>query len=158
MTDHTEAENAGHNLWFGENLMIIRVPASAASDGISIVECRMPRGGSTPLHVELSGDDIIHVLEGAMRFRVDGEHFSAHSGQTVVSPKGLPHVFRIEPGEGSICLIVTQGEEFERMIREMSLPAPAGEQPGAARATEAGESFFDGSAPTPIQVVGAPLL
>lgn len=151
------AENAGQALWFGDNLMTVRVAAGSGDDDISIVECRMPRDGSTPLHVELSGDEIVHVIEGTLRFRVDGIYFFCHSGQTVVAPKGLPHTFRIEPGEGGTCLVVTQGDEFERMVREMCLPASAGHPVRTERAPQAGQGFFDGPATSRFQVVGAPL-
>ena len=55
----------------------------------------MPQGETTPLHVTLSGDEIIHILEGTMRSHVDG----------------------------ATSLIVTQGGEFELMVCQMNLPA-----------------------------------
>ncbi len=151
MTAHEKTGSAARVLWFGDNLMTIRVPASAENDGVSIIQCRMPRGGATPLHVELSGDDIIHILEGSMRFQVDGKAFLAHAGQTVMAPKGMPHTFRIESAEGASCLVVTQGGEFEQLIREMSLPEDAFmPQAGLAKDPR-------GFAHDKFQVIGAPL-
>lgn len=151
MIAHEKAGSANRILWFGDNLMTIRVPATPENDGVSIIECRMPRGGATPLHVELSGDDIIHILEGAMRFQVDGKAFLAHSGQTVMAPRGLPHTFRIETSEGALCMIVTQGGEFEQLVRDMSLPEDAVmPQVGLSK-----DAF--GFARENTQVVGAPL-
>jgi quercetin dioxygenase-like cupin family protein len=154
----TRAENANQILWFGDNLMTIRVPASAGDDQISVIECRMPQGETTPLHVTLSGDEVIHILEGTMRFHVDGKAFVAHTGQTVMAPKGLPHNFRVESTEGATCLIVTQSGEFEQMVRQMSLPAPAESLPlRAERTPETTQRFFETCAQHNIEVVGAPL-
>lgn len=151
-------EKANQILWFGDNLMTIRVPASAGDDQISVIECRMPQGETTPLHVNLSGDEVIHILEGTMRFHVDDKVFLAHVGQTVMAPKGLPHNFRIESAEAATCLIVTQGGEFEQMVRQMSSPAPAvGLPPKSERTPEATQRFFDTCAQHNIEVVGAPL-
>lgn len=159
MIAHTKAGGANETLWFGDNLMTIRIAADSGEDGVSIVECRMPRDGSTPFYVELSGDEIVHVIDGSLRFRVDGNYFFAHSGQTVVAPKGQPHTFRIEPAEGGTCLIVTQGDEFEQMVREMSIPAASTDHPvRVERAPQSGQGFFDGPATSKFQVVGAPLL
>ncbi|MDH4985500.1 cupin domain-containing protein [Aminobacter anthyllidis] len=158
MSAQTKAENANQILWFGDNLMTIRVPASAGEDQISVIECRMLQGETSPLHVTLSGDEVIHILEGTMQFHVDCKVFVAHAGQTVMAPKGLPHNFRIESAECATCLIVTQGGEFEQMVRQMSLPAPIGNlPPRAERTPEATQRFFDTCAQHNIEVVGAPL-
>jgi quercetin dioxygenase-like cupin family protein len=154
----TRAENANQILWFGDNLMTIRVPASAGDDQISVIECRMPQGETTPLHITLSGDEVIHMLEGTMQFFVDGKDFPVHVGQTVMAPKGLPHNFRIESTDAATCLIVTQGAEFEQMVRQMSLPAPTDSlPPRAERTPETTPRFFDTCAQHNIEVVGAPL-
>lgn len=94
-------------LWFGNNLMTIRVAASSSGDQISIVECRMPQAVSTPVHVTLSDDEIIHILQGTMRVRVDGKVFCAHAGQTILAPKGVTHTFTIDAPDGANCLVVT---------------------------------------------------
>lgn len=158
VTAQTKVEGANQILWFGDNLMTIRVPASAGNDQISIIECRMPQGETTPLHVNLCEDEIIHILEGTMRFRVDGKVFLAHAGQTVMAPKGIPHTFRVESTDGATCLIVTQGGDFEQMIRQMSLPAPSATlPPKTERTPETAKRFFDACAKNNIQVIGAPL-
>lgn len=144
-------------LWFGNNLMTIRVAASSSGDQISIVECRMPQAVSTPVHVTLSDDEIIHILQGTMRVRVDGKVFCAHAGQTILAPKGVTHTFTIDAPDGANCLVVTQGSEFEEVVRQMSLPAPsAAVLPEAERAPDLAERFFDKCA-NDTQVIGVSL-
>ncbi|PWK75482.1 quercetin dioxygenase-like cupin family protein [Aminobacter sp. AP02] len=158
VTAQAKVEIASQILWFGDNLMTIRVPASAGNDQISIIECRMPQGETTPLHVNLCEDEIIHILEGTMCFRVDGRIFLAHAGQTVMAPKGIPHTFRVDSADGATCLIVTQGGDFEQMIRQMSVPAPSATlPPKAERTPETAKRFFEICAKNNIQVIGAPL-
>ncbi|WAX94066.1 cupin domain-containing protein [Aminobacter sp. NyZ550] len=154
MSDQTRAGNANQILWFGDNLMTIRVPASAGE--ISVIECRMPQGETTPLYVTLSGDEVIHMLEGTMQFFVDGKDFLAHVGQTVMAPRGLPHHFRIESTDAATCLIVTQSGVFEQMVRQMSLPLQADVLPSRVE-RDASRRFFDTPAQRNIEVVGAPL-
>lgn len=134
-------------LWFGNNLMTIRVAASSSGDQISIIECRMPQAVSTPVHIGLSDDEIIHVLQGTLRVRVDGKVFYARTGQTVLAPRGKPHTFAFDAPDGATCLIVTQGDEFEEMVRQMSLTAPAEDAPDMA-------SHFDVSANNNAQIDG----
>ena len=86
-----------------------------------------------------------------MRFQVDGKAFMAHSGQTVMAPRGAPHAFRIESAEGALCLVVTQGGEFEQMVRDMCLPDDAVSPHSALAAAQMGY------APENSQVIGVPL-
>ena len=65
---------------------------------------------------------VFHILEGTMLFRVYGADILAHAG-TMMAPKGVAHTFRVETAEGAHCLTITTGGDFERMVREMSIPA-----------------------------------
>jgi thiamine-phosphate pyrophosphorylase len=46
-----------------------------------------------PAHVHLRHADCFHVLDGALRFRVDGRDLRAEPGTTVVVPPGVVHEF-----------------------------------------------------------------
>lgn len=153
----TAQTNDSQIFWFGHNLMTIRVEANAGNGQISIIECRMPENVSTPVHVTLSDDEIIHVLQGTVRVRVDGKVFCAHAGQTILAPKGMTHTFTIDAPDGANCLIVTQGSEFEEVVRQMSLPAPSASAPSKGEpAPVADASSFDNCASNDTQVIGAP--
>jgi quercetin dioxygenase-like cupin family protein len=114
-------------LLFLDTLVTVRLPASAGEDAISIIEHRMPYGSKTPTHVHRLEDEVFHVLDGTMRFRIDGTDTVAHAGQIVLAPKGVPHAFRVESIGGARCLTVTSGGGFERMVREMARPAASAE-------------------------------
>ncbi|MDP3896105.1 MAG: cupin domain-containing protein [Mesorhizobium sp.] len=123
MTIQDKSAPAAQLLRFLDTLVTVRLSANAGADRLSIVEHRMPYGESPPLHIHRNEDEVFHLLEGTMRFRVDGKDTIAHAGQIVLAPKGVPHSFRVESINGARCLTITTGGDFERMVREMAKPA-----------------------------------
>lgn len=158
MTAMTNIKSTVPALWFGNTLVTINLSASQGTDGISVVEHRMPYGESPPLHVHRNEDEVFHILTGTMRFHVDGRDIVAVAGQTVIAPKGLPHSFRVESKEGATCLTITQGADFETMLRAASRPAQAAALPPQAAPTpEAIAMLTRLAADNGIDIVGAPL-
>ncbi|WP_234818672.1 cupin domain-containing protein [Sinorhizobium fredii] len=49
----------------------------------------MPYADSPPLHVHRREDEVFHILEGRMRFHIDGRERIAGAGETVIAPKEL---------------------------------------------------------------------
>ncbi|BCG95338.1 cupin domain-containing protein [Mesorhizobium sp. 131-2-1] len=121
---------AGKELfWFNNTLVAIRVSSADGEDGICVVEHRMPHGDSPPLHVHRNEDEVFHILEGRLRFQIDGHEQVAAAGETVIAPKGLPHTFRVESAEGARTLTITRGSDFETMLRQASRPAGGADLP-----------------------------
>ncbi len=158
MTVHTNTTAASELLWFKGTLVNIHLPSKAGVDGMFVMEHWMPYGESPPLHIHRNEDEVFHILEGTMRFRVDGKDTVAHAGQTVLAPKGVPHSFRVESLAGARCLTITTGSNFETMIREMSAPAPAAELPPHEEPTlEMIKALTEACARNGIDIVGPPL-
>jgi uncharacterized cupin superfamily protein len=98
-------------------------------------------------------------LEGEFRVKVKDHEHRLGIGDILLTPKGVPHTYRVESVRGGRCLTITVRGDFERFVRAVSrlaerseLPEPAG-QPSAdtiqalrAAATKHG-----------IQLVGPPL-
>ena len=148
----------GELLWFNGSLVNIRVSAATGSDRISVVENLLRFEDSPPLHVHRNEDEVFHILEGTMRFRVDGKDVVAHAGQWVLAPKGIPHTFRVESAAGARCLIITTGGDFERMVREMSEPTPVNQlPPHSAPTLEMIEALTQACARNNIDIIGPPL-
>ncbi|RWA69484.1 cupin domain-containing protein [Mesorhizobium sp.] len=122
-------------LWFNNTLVAIQVSSADGDDGICVIEHRLPYGDSPPLHVHLNEDEIFHILEGRMRFQINGHERIVGSGETVIAPKGLPHTFKVESPEGAHTLTVTRGADFETMVRKASRPAERPELPQPAAPT-----------------------
>jgi quercetin dioxygenase-like cupin family protein len=107
-TDH-------RSLWFLNTYVTIRISSRDGSDGISVLEHRASQGDSPPLHIHHDEDEIFHVLEGEVRYRVGDQEHRASAGETLLTPKGIPHTYRVESAEARM-LTITRGE-FENFIR-----------------------------------------
>src|SRR5688572_772682 len=105
----SEAVSANRHLWFLNGRVEIRVSCEEAADGISILEHQAPHGESPPLHIHRNQDEVFHILEGDLRFVVGGNELRARAGETLITPKGTPHTYRVESPQGARWLIVTIG-------------------------------------------------
>jgi quercetin dioxygenase-like cupin family protein len=103
------------SLWFLNTYVTIRISSRDGSDGISVHEHGASQGDSPPLHIHHDEDEIFHVLEGEVRYRVGDQEHRARAGATLLTPKGIPHTYRVESAEARM-LTITLGE-FETFIR-----------------------------------------
>lgn len=75
-----------------------------------------------PMHVHPEEDEIIRVIEGTARVRLDGEVRVLNAGESLRMPAGVPHQIR---GEGKTRLIVqvtyAPGAGFERLLDVMRI-------------------------------------
>lgn len=122
------------SLWFLNSRVEIRRPSADGPDGVSILEHTMPQGDSPPTHVHHNEDEIFHILEGQLRFRVGEVERVAGAGETLVAPKGVPHSFVVESPLARVLTIQT-GKDFETAIRVISRAAEAPGLPIAAEPT-----------------------
>jgi quercetin dioxygenase-like cupin family protein len=119
-TDH-------RSLWFFSTYVTIRISSRDGSDGTSVLEHYASQGDSPPLHIHHDEDEIFHILEGEVRYRVGGQECHASAGETLLTPKGIPHTYRVESAEARM-LTITRGE-FETFIRTFGRPAERQELP-----------------------------
>jgi quercetin dioxygenase-like cupin family protein len=146
----------GELLWFLDTLVQVRIPTSRGTDGLSVLENRAPLGDSPPLHVHRTQDEVFHVIEGVMRFRLGETERVVAAGSTLLAPKGVPHTYRVDSPEAS-WLTVTTGGDFERFVRALSRPATEPALPPAAAPTpEAVERLIATAATFGIEIVGPP--
>lgn len=109
----------GNGLWFiNGHVTLVDAPA-----GMTISDHHLPHGDAPPAHVHQDEEEVFHIKSGRIRFRVGDEEFLAQAGDTVVAPRGVPHAFRVESPEGARALIITNGGNFEGLIRDFSRPA-----------------------------------
>lgn len=145
------------NLWFLNTHVTIRVSARDGSDGISVLEHHARQGDSPPLHVHHNEDEIFHVLEGEVRYRVGDQEHHARAGETLLTPKGIPHTYRVESAEARM-LTITQGE-FENFVRAFGRPAERQglPDPSGLPTPEQAEALARACRQFGIELVGPPL-
>lgn len=110
-------------LWFLDTLVRIHVARDGGADGMSVMEHVVPYGSSPPLHIHHTEDEIFHMLAGEIRLLVDGTEIRARAGDTLLAPKGKPHSFVVTAPAGARWLTMTNGGDFERMVRAAGRPA-----------------------------------
>ena len=88
----------------------------------------------------------------------DQEH-RLRAGDVLLTPKGVPHTYRIESPNGGRCLSITMRGDFERFVREVSRPAERLELPPPAGppSADAIQALKAGAAKFGIELVGPPL-
>ncbi len=110
-------------VWFFNTRVTIRVPHTAGTDTLSILEHHGPAGDSPPQHIHLNEDEVFHVLTGAFRFRVADNEVELAAGQWLLVPKGVPHSYLVTSPGGGRWLTVTSHTDFERFVRAIGRPA-----------------------------------
>lgn len=121
------------SVWFINSHVTLSRPSAASADGMSVSDHRLPFGDSPPLHVHHREDEIFHVVEGVVRFRVGETETVARPGDSLVAPKGVPHTFRVESPDGARMLVMTPCGDFEGLARDVGRPA---EHPGLPEPAE----------------------
>lgn len=145
-------------LWFMDTLICVRVSHRDGKDGVSILEQTAPRGDSPPRHLHQDEDEIFHLLEGELRFQLDGAERTVKAGETVIAPKGIAHTYRVESERGR-WLIVTAGRQFEDFVRTMARQAESQDLPPAAGppSPEAIAALVTTAKQFGIEIIGPPL-
>jgi mannose-6-phosphate isomerase-like protein (cupin superfamily) len=145
-------------LWFLSSRVVIRRPSASSVDGLSVAEHWMPFGDSPPLHVHHREDEMFHVLEGVVRFRVGDQEVVIEAGQSALAPRGVPHTFRVESEAGARVLVLAPGDDFEGLVREVSGPAEADGLPPPSEPTPAMiEALAEACERHGITVLGPPM-
>lgn len=145
-------------VWFLDTEVVFRVPADAGADGMTLIETLAPEGDSPPLHVHGTEDELFHVLEGTMRFRLGDDELVLEAGESVLAPKGVAHTYRVESPRAR-CLVVTTSGDFERFVRAASRPAESAglPEPAGPPTPEQVAALTELAAQSSIAFVGPPL-
>jgi quercetin dioxygenase-like cupin family protein len=147
-------EGEGERRWFaGGGVHLMKATAEETDGAFLLLEDRMTRGKTTPLHTHPNLDETIIVLEGEILFYADeGEHQVGPRG-VAVAPRGAAHAFMVTSESAMILALQTPGSG-EAFYREASEPASADTDPGRTdwvRLRAAAERH-----PDIIQILGPP--
>lgn len=145
-------------LWFMDTRVWLRRLAGEGPDGLSIIEHRLPLGGSPPAHVHDDEDEVFLLLEGRIRFQVEDKSFELQAGEACVAPRGVAHTYKVISAEGARVLSVIHGDGFETFVRQVGRPPtgpglPSAEPPAPA----AIEALNRIAADNRMTVVGPPM-
>lgn len=123
---HSAAGEGEANEAFGLR-RIFRVTADQTDGAFAIFEENVPEGAGPPLHIHHKETETFTVLDGAIRFHLDGEEFTAEPGAIVVIPAGTPHTFQGRgPGMSRALIQLSPGHAagFFGAVTKAGLKAP----------------------------------
>jgi quercetin dioxygenase-like cupin family protein len=77
------------------------------------------------LHVHRNEDELFYILDGQMLVACGGRTFTAHAGDLVFLPRGVPHTFKV-PADGGPArtLFLVTPAHFLGFIEAAGEPAP----------------------------------
>ena len=114
--------NQGEARWYGDGLFEFLVPSEATGGALSVFLATLREGFSPPRHIHTREDEVFLVLEGNVRFDLDGRRLVAGPGTSVFMPRNVPHTFRIESPVARLLGVIAPGA-FEQLFRNLSVPA-----------------------------------
>ena len=86
--------------FLGNHIRLLQATEDTRS-AYTMVEMTWDAGFSVPPHMHSREDEATYVLEGRIRFWLDGKTFEAGPGEFVTKPKGIPHA--MSNGQGGSC-------------------------------------------------------
>jgi quercetin dioxygenase-like cupin family protein len=119
------APEAGEARWWFGGLALIKLAGKQTEGRFSLIELLYPPNLEVPLHIHTREDELFHVLEGKISYRVGDSRIEAALGHSVFAPRNIPHGFTVTSPMPARYLIVYSPAGFEDFIRESGEPAQA---------------------------------
>jgi mannose-6-phosphate isomerase-like protein (cupin superfamily) len=124
-------EGEGERRWFaGGGVHLMKATAKEADGAFILLEDRMVRSKTTPLHTHPNLDETIIVLEGEILFYAEGTEHRVGPRGVAVAPRGAPHAFNGHLRERADTLALQTPGSGEAFYRESSEPATVETDPG----------------------------
>lgn len=117
--------------WYLGSLFTWLATAEDTGGAFSLAEVRVPRGCEPPPHVHAHEDEAYAVLDGRMRFTVDGEVVDTGPGDFVFLPRGKVHGFEVLSDVAHLMITMSPGGG-EAAFLALSEPAPSADLPPRA--------------------------
>ena len=117
----TTSATEGEALWFNGALIDVKSRGEWSDDAFSLVEVTSSQGRATGLHTDPS-HETFYILEGELRFHVDGDEHRAGAGDTVTVRRGVPHAFIVASETARFLVLNTPGTH-DRFFRDGGVPA-----------------------------------
>lgn len=97
-TRRTSTEAWGNMVWLADDRDRVR-------PGLSLARMTVHAGRTSPGHSHPDCTEVIHVLEGSLRQRIDDREYRVDAGETIVIPVGAVHS-STNAGNGDLVVMV----------------------------------------------------
>jgi quercetin dioxygenase-like cupin family protein len=91
------------------------------SSGILIIENTFREKGGPARHLHYNQDEWFYIVEGEFVFEVGGEKFRLQSGDSLLAPRKVPHVWAFTgQASGSVLIAFMPAGRMESFFREVT--------------------------------------
>ncbi len=125
-------DGEGERRWFaGGGVHVMKATAEETDGAFMLLENRMTRGKTTPLHIHPNLDETLIVLEGEILVYAEGREHRVGPRGVAVAPRGMAHAFMVTSESALILFLQTpgSGEAFYRDASEPSTDENDAERP-----------------------------
>jgi uncharacterized cupin superfamily protein len=106
----------------------------AKRGGLGVFELTVPPGAIVPPpHSHSNNEECIYVLEGTLRYSVDGDIRDLRPGEWMSTPRGSVHHFLNRTGETARALVIMTPDIGAQFFRDVAAVAAAGGPPNRAK-------------------------
>ena len=113
------------------------VDGTVSGAGVGMFELTVPPGARVPpAHSHTGNEEIAYVLEGRLRYSVDGEVRDLGPGERMYTPRGAVHAFSNPHDRPARALIVLTPDIGAQYFRDVAAVAAAPGGPDPARIVE----------------------
>jgi quercetin dioxygenase-like cupin family protein len=126
--------------------IVFKARGANTGEALTVFEAANAPGQGPPLHVHSLLDEVIYVLEGTIRVRLEDRVEQAATGACVFIPRGTPHTWAVGGDRTARLLVVVTPAGLERFFDSTA-------NAGGRRAEDAFSRFGADD----LTVVGAPL-
>lgn len=109
----------------------------ADKGGLGVFELTVPAGSNVPPpHSHTHNEECVYVLEGVLRYSVDGDSRDLRPGEWMRTPRGSVHGFSNPHAETARALIMLSPDIGAQYFRDVASVVNAGGPPDKARLVE----------------------
>ena len=106
----------------------------AQAGGLGVFEMRVPAGAAVPPpHSHTNNEECVYVLDGVLRYRVDGETRDLGPGDWMSTPPGSVHHFSNPGSQEARALVMLTPDIGEQYFHDVAEVINAGGPPDRAK-------------------------
>lgn len=96
--------------------IVFKARGVQTGEALTVFEAANAPGQGPPLHVHALLDELIYVIDGTIRVRLDDRVERATSGACVFVPRGTPHTWAVESDRAARLLVVVSPAGLEQFF------------------------------------------
>ncbi len=110
------------------------IDGTATGAGVGVFEMTVPAGARVPpAHSHRDNEEVVYVLDGVLRYTVDGETRDLKPGERMYTPRGAVHAFSNPHESAARALVILTPDIGAQYFRDVAEVANAPGAPDPAK-------------------------